>query len=157
MTPLIEYKLKHQYNYLHQLIAELSDAFIKTSFNDGKWSIHEHIAHLGRYHEIFLQRLEQILKGHSPTFERYIAENDIIYSSWVELDTNEIIKKTQQLRDEIFKRIDVLNEAEKLRTGVHPKLGNLDIFKWVDFFLLHETHHFYKIFWLIHENNSGEE
>src|SRR6201993_1513189 len=48
----------------------------------GKWSACENLAHLGRYHEIFLERLERILTERNPAFERYRAEDDPGWEAW---------------------------------------------------------------------------
>ena len=42
----------------------------------GKWSAHEQLAHLARYHQVFLQRIDRILSEQAPEFPRYRAEYD---------------------------------------------------------------------------------
>ena len=58
--PLI-YKLNNQYDWLLSLLENLDNTFLKTPPIPQKWSIQEHLAHLGRYHEIFFERLTVIL------------------------------------------------------------------------------------------------
>src|SRR5579859_4346294 len=48
----------------------------------GKWSAHEQLAHLARYHQIFLQRIERILSEQAPEFPRYRAEDDSEWPAW---------------------------------------------------------------------------
>src|SRR5260370_19695292 len=42
----------------------------------GKWSANDHLAHLARYHEVFLERIDRILKEKSPALSRYLADKD---------------------------------------------------------------------------------
>jgi len=48
----------------------------------GKWSAHEQLAHLARYHQIFLQRIDRILTEDVPEFSRYRAEDDPDWPAW---------------------------------------------------------------------------
>jgi hypothetical protein len=41
-----------------------------------------------------------------------------------------------------------ISETELNKTGTHPVYGNLNILKWIEFFLLHEAHHLLTIFQL---------
>jgi len=147
-------KLENQYHQIDFLLRNLSSDFIQERHRLEKWSIHEHLAHLGRYHEIFLERIEKIIELESPKFGRYSAEKDEFYQPWVELNTSSILKQTKELRSTIFIKIKELDEEAIQRKGEHPKLGNINIEEWVAFFLLHETHHFYTIFWLVFENRK---
>lgn len=51
----------------------------------GKWSAHEQLAHLARYHQIFLQRIDRILSEQAPEFSRYRAEDDPDWPAWTSL------------------------------------------------------------------------
>src|SRR6516164_7833719 len=56
----------------------------------GKWSANEHLAHLARYHEVFLRRMEHILAEPCPAFERYCAEDDPEWGAWRSLSFKEV-------------------------------------------------------------------
>ncbi|MEM7367864.1 MAG: DinB family protein [Bacteroidota bacterium] len=116
----------------------------------GKWSIHEHVAHLGRYQEIFQERCMRILTEDSPAFARYRAEDDPGFSLWCNKDWELIRIDLLQQRVALIEKLGELSEEDWQRSGSHPKLGRLPLHEWLRFFVLHESHHFYSIFWLIH-------
>lgn len=147
----LTYKLQHQYNTVDEMLQNLSSEFILKKHRPEKWSIHENLAHLGRYHEVFLSRLTQILSEDNPEFGRYNTSNDPDFDTWGRMTTSEVIQKTKSLRGQCAEQLISLSSDQLARTGTHPKLGALTVEEWVEFFLLHENHHLYTIFWLIHE------
>ena len=149
-------KLEHQYSYLISLISELDDNFLKQHFQPGKWSIYEHIAHLGRYHEIFESRINKIIAEGETKFSRYKAEEDKEFIKWCKTAFTDIIKLTTQKREEIIHKLLELDKHEYQKIGYHPKFGRLSLMNWIDFFLLHESHHIYAIFRIIYSNNNQQ-
>ncbi|MEK6151931.1 DinB family protein [Flavobacteriaceae bacterium 3-367] len=149
MTASTAYRLWNQYDQLGDLIHGLSAAFIKKRHETEKWSIHENIAHLGRYHEVFSDRVDRILKNTESHFERYSAEADPHFMKWADLDTAVIVQRTKLLRNDMAQHLTSLKDGQERKVGVHPKFGELTLLDWTEFFLLHEAHHFYTIFRLI--------
>jgi uncharacterized damage-inducible protein DinB len=109
----------------------------------GKWSAHENLAHLGRYHEVFLERIERILVEENPAFTRYRAEDDPEWEAWRTLAYKEVAEKLASLREMLVARLKTLSAADYKRTGTHPKFGEMTLALWVEFFLVHEAHHLY--------------
>jgi uncharacterized damage-inducible protein DinB len=109
----------------------------------GKWSANENLAHLGRYHEIFLERIERILAEENPVFNRYRAEDDPQWESWRNLAYKEIAEKLSGLREKLVARLKTLSAKDYKRTGIHSKFGEMTLALWVEFFLVHEAHHLY--------------
>jgi hypothetical protein len=64
----------------------------------GKWSARENRAHIGRYHEIFLERLHRILTEQSPKFARYRAEDDPGWPEWASRPIEEVRTRLGALR-----------------------------------------------------------
>lgn len=151
MNSSITFRLQNQYQQVLRLIGSLDNAFILRNHKPGKWSIKENMAHLGRYHEIFRHRIESILAMDKPEFGRYKAENDPDFLAWKALEVSLITEKTSQIRSEITKELETLHSDYLKRQGKHPKLGFLSVEEWIEFFLLHESHHIYTIFWMINE------
>ena len=52
--------LMHQYKMLNELLNNINKNTFTAKPENGKWSVFENIAHLGRYNEIFLGRMEEI-------------------------------------------------------------------------------------------------
>ncbi|WP_276957125.1 DinB family protein [Allomeiothermus silvanus] len=108
-----------------------------------KWSARQNLAHLGRFHEVFLARLEQILTVDNPHLVSRTPENDPDLAAWMELPVPEIIARMKGLRSQIVQRLRDLPEEKWARTGVHPLFGPMDIGELLEHFLVHEGHHLY--------------
>ena len=108
-----------------------------------KWSAHENLAHLGHYQETFIKRIERILTEDAPELERYRAEDHAGFTVWVELPTAEVLAKMKTLRLEMVNDLNALTPHDFEKIGVHPVYGRLSLTDWLEFFLIHEGHHFY--------------
>jgi hypothetical protein len=111
----------------------------------GKWSAHEHVAHLARYHEVFLQRVERILVEPCPEFERYRAEDDPQWEAWRSLSYKEAAAKLAALREKLILRLKSLAPEDYAHSGRHPTFGEMSLSLWLEFFLVHEAHHLYAV------------
>jgi hypothetical protein len=111
----------------------------------GKWSALENLAHLGRYHEVFQERLDQMLQTKSPLLPRYRAEDDPLWETWRTLSASEVLAKVSSLRQQLLARLKTLQADDFLRVGVHPKFGEMTLSLWLEFFLVHEGHHLYVV------------
>ncbi|MBZ5509523.1 MAG: DinB family protein [Acidobacteriia bacterium] len=125
----------------------VDDLSVKTV--PGKWSAHEQLAHLARYHQIFLQRIERILTEQSPAFPRYRAEEDPEWPAWSSLTAQQLLVRISSMRTKLMARLRSLSEEDFQRTGVHPKLGEMSLSLWLEFFLVHEAHHLYVVLQLV--------
>jgi uncharacterized damage-inducible protein DinB len=117
----------------------------------GKWSAHDQLAHLARYHEIFLQRIDRILAEQAPEFPRYRAEDDPEWPAWLGLPTPQLLAQITSMRAKLMARLRSLSEEDFERTGMHPKFGAMSLSLWLEFFLMHEAHHLYVVLGLVRE------
>jgi uncharacterized damage-inducible protein DinB len=115
----------------------------------GKWSAHEQLAHLARYHQVFLQRIDRILTEQAPEFPRYRAEDDPEWPAWTSLPTPQLLVRISSMRAKLMARLRSLSEQDFERTGVHPKFGAMSLALWLEFFLVHEAHHLYAVLQLV--------
>jgi uncharacterized damage-inducible protein DinB len=111
----------------------------------GKWSARENLAHVGRYHEIFLERLHRILTEPSPRFARYRAEEDPGWQEWASRPIEEVRTRLKTLRLNLLDRIVGLRPVDYTRVGIHSSFGEMTLTLWLEFFLVHEAHHLYAI------------
>lgn len=79
-------RLKTQFSSVELRFSGASFERIDRRPASGKWSARENLAHIGRYHEIFLERLHRILTEPSPQFARYRAEEDPGWQEWQSRD-----------------------------------------------------------------------
>jgi len=117
----------------------------------GKWSAHEQLAHLARYHQIFLQRIDRILAEQAPEFSRYRTEDDSEWPAWRDLPAQQLLVRISSMRAKLMARLRSLREEDFERTGVHPKFGEMNLSLWLEFFLVHEAHHLYVVLQLVRE------
>jgi hypothetical protein len=110
-----------------------------------KWSAKDNLAHLARYHEIFRERIDRILREDRPMFTRYRAEEDPQWPAWAAKSTDAVLGELRALRSQMISLFDGLSDVELLRTGVHPRFGEMAVLQWMEFFLLHEGHHLYTV------------
>ncbi len=144
--------LSEQFDFLENQLTKLDQSALIKRFNPDKWSIHENLAHLGRYQQVFRKRISSILKEDNPQLARYVSEKDPGFNHWVNLPPREVLKRIKADRDLIINDFSKMNPDALQRRAIHPRLGSLTALNWLEFFLLHENHHIYTIFKLIHEN-----
>jgi len=139
-------RLNIQLAHLFDLTRGMNSEFIHKNHIENKWSIHEHLAHLGRYQEIFLGRIKLILENDNPKIERYKAENDPRFEDWKKLSLKDFRFEMKARRSQLTSTIFGLTIPELNRIGSHPKFRKMNIYEWTEFFMLHESHHAYAIF-----------
>lgn len=153
MNEITAIQFRKQHESIITFVADLSEADLNTAMN-GKWSIAQHLAHLGRYQEVYEMRIHAILTGHCPQFNRYVAEQDVNWPNWQALHTEQVIDRTARKRRELWEELDQLTQVQWKLEGKHPAFGVMSMMDWTSFFLLHEAHHFYAIFRIYHESKQ---
>jgi|SRR5581483_1553577 len=128
-------------DFLAEALRGVQPDSLSAAMIPGKWSAHQNLAHLARYHEIFLERINRILAEEAPVFPRYRAEEDPEWPSWSGLPPQQVLVRLSSMRTKLMARLRSLSEEDFQRTGVHPKLGAMSLSLWLEFFLVHEGHH----------------
>jgi uncharacterized damage-inducible protein DinB len=117
-----------------------------------KWSAHENLAHLARYHQVFLERVETILTETAPSFRGYRAENDPEWPKWQSMPSQQMLANMSSLRMKLMARLRSLREEDFSRTGIHSRFGEMSLALWLEFFLVHEGHHLNVVLNLVRSN-----
>jgi uncharacterized damage-inducible protein DinB len=156
LSTSITTRLEYQHKTLIDLIDSLSDEQIRKQVITGKWSIFENIVHLSTYQHAFMQRIYRVKNEDNPGFERYTAEADPLFHDNCLKTTREVIQDLIQTRREIISGALVLKDPVLFRTGTHPVYGKMNICEWLNFFLLHESHHLFTIFKLTAELKKAQ-
>lgn len=134
-------RLKTQLDCLPIILTGVSDEALNRRPNPGKWSARENLAHLARYHEMFMERIERIRREERPQLARYAPESDPEWPQWMALPASEVLTRLRALRAQMIERVEKLSAAELSRTAVHSRFGEMTLVQWLEFFLLHEAHH----------------
>lgn len=138
-------RLRGQLDGLPLVLGGASSETLKQRPPSGKWSAHENLAHLARYHDVFRDRLQRILDEDRPQLGRYRAEDDPGWPPWPAREPDDVLRRLHELRRELVAFVERLTPERLGRTGVHPLFGEMAIPEWIEFFLLHEAHHLYVI------------
>jgi hypothetical protein len=150
-------RLQHQHQTIREIISDLPESTLRRQVNPGKWSAHANIAHLAAYQPVFITRLERIGREPSPAFDRYVAENDPLFPGYLDHTTVSLLDQIAADRVRIITTLESGGDALLGRTAAHPRFGLLTVVDWTEFFLLHEAHHLYTLYSLVHspESNSS--
>ncbi len=148
--PITLQRLQSQHQMLDELLKG-SAAALDIAPAPNKWSVRQHVAHLGRYQEVFQHRLKRILEEHQPQLAQYHSETDNGFVAWEEASIGDILQRLHIQRDLMIRQLNGLSLSDQGRKGVHPKYGPLDVPAWTEFFVLHEAHHLLAIFKLSHQ------
>ncbi|MEE9123592.1 MAG: DinB family protein [candidate division NC10 bacterium] len=149
-------RLETQLDALSLVLDRASPDAITRRPASGKWSAHENLAHLGRHHEVFIERVQRILAEDRPRLARYRAEEDPEWPKWAALPTDEVLRRLQALRGDLIEIVKYLSPEQLNRIGVHPAFGEMTIPEWIEFFLLHEAHHLYVMMTRIRGTSVGD-
>jgi uncharacterized damage-inducible protein DinB len=128
-------------DFLSEALRGVSPESLSRRVNPDKWSARENLAHLARYHQVFLERIDRMLTEPNPRFGRYRAEEDPEWAKWQVMPAPQVLANLSALRTKLMARLRSLNEEDFARTGTHPKFGEMSLTLWLEFFLVHEGHH----------------
>lgn len=146
MPSSVTTRLQYQHKSLLELIDGLSDDQIRMAVNPGKWSIFENIVHLQTYQHATIGRIRRILSEDGPVFDPYRAESDPLFYDNCSKSTREIMQDLLTTRKEMSAGILSFTEADLQKVATHSSFGKMNLLLWLNFFLLHESHHLFTIF-----------
>ncbi|HMD53884.1 MAG TPA: DinB family protein [Phycisphaerae bacterium] len=149
LSESIRGRLLHQHETIGELTSGFTEEQLKLRVIEGKWSPFENIVHLTAYQPTFRSRMELILGGNQPFFERYVAENDPVFYSYTQKSLSELFQILAADRQAINSKLRSLTEEQLRLKALHSKFGALTMLQWSDLFLLHEAHHLWTIVQLV--------
>jgi hypothetical protein len=118
---------------------------MKARLNPDKWSAHEHLAHLALHNEVSARRIRAMLEEDSPRLASYKAETEPAWPGLVSMSGDDLLRHFQLTREALVGIVRDCAPDQLRRAGIHYQFGAMNIGQWLDFFLLHEAHHFYAI------------
>jgi len=143
-------RLKNQHESIRNIIHGLEESRLTKRPEPDKWSIRDNIAHLAKLQTIYIERIDKILTQDEPQLQNYLAENDPEFGTWLKRSTNELLGRLDGDRKQIYQVIAKLTDEKLMRVGIHNRLGRLTLVDWLEYMLLHEAHHIWTIFKLVH-------
>jgi hypothetical protein len=146
LNPHTVERLNQQHKMLKHYIDDLPPEAIYTRLSSDKFSIHETIAYLTRYHHIFLDRLIKMMDEVNPYFEVYKPDEDSEFHFTCAKSTGSLLHELYRLRCDIIAKLESLPSENFSRVGTHAVLGRMNISQWIEFFLLHESNQLFRVF-----------
>jgi hypothetical protein len=143
LAPTTLVRLERQLEALPTILGSAGPEALRRKPAAGGWSALENLAHLGRHHEVLLERLTRIRAEDAPPLPAYRAESDPEWPRWRALSTDQVLDRLRALRAELVALVRALDASDLARTGRHSSLGPLTVAEWLEFFLVHEAHHLY--------------
>lgn len=147
--------MQFQHQTIEELILNQSEEQLRFRPLPAKWSAFENIVHLISYQHIFQQRIQKILTGNTPSFDRYVADNDILFNSYLQKTLPELLENLYSIRNQIYHQLTRLSSEQIVYKALHPVYGTLGLVQWIEFFLLHESYHLFTVFKLVRESAEG--
>ena len=136
-------RLATQLDVLRMFLDGPNAAYAEQAPAGGGWSAKENVAHLARHAHVFRGRLDRIVREDHPNLGTYRPEDDPEWPVWRALPLDEALRRLRATRVQLLAWVSALSAKDAGRVGVHPRFGEWDIERWLEFFLLHEAHHLY--------------
>ena len=150
-------RLKTQHLIINELMDKLTDEQCNLELLQGKWTVHQQLAHLVRYQQVFYERIQIIISSFNIVISPYDADEDEKFPEVLKMSVTELRKELVTMRQTINDFYFNLNSGELVRKGRHTNLGNFSIALWAEFFLLHEAHHIFSIFTMTNQLVNRED
>ena len=147
-------RLKNQHEAIRNIIKGLDENRLLARPEPGKWSIHDNIAHLAKLQSIYIERIDKILSHEDPLLQDYAPEQDPDLPAWMNLNTDALLERMNSDRKQIYAIITSLSDKQLARIGTHTTRGRLPLSGWIEMMILHEAHHIWTIFKLVHNGES---
>jgi hypothetical protein len=143
LDPGLTARLAHQLASFRARVAGADPRDLASAPHSGKWSALQNLAHVGRHHEIMLDRLQRVLAEDAPAFPPYREADDAAWAEWEGLPPAALWERLADRRAALQAFAARLTPEQAARTGVHARFGPMDVPGWLEFFLVHEAHHLY--------------
>lgn len=143
LDPGLTARLAHQLSSFRTRFAGADARDLRYAPTPGRWSALLNLAHVGRHHEIMLERLQRMLAEDAPSFPPYREADDAGWAAWESVSAEALWPRLSEARAALETWAAGLTPAQAARSGTHARFGPMDVAGWIEFFLVHEAHHLY--------------
>jgi hypothetical protein len=127
------------------LVREVPSRVLKRRPASGKWSAHEHACHLAVVHQLFFDRLEQILRSPAPVITPYDPGQNDPVDLLLSMDLDDSLRRYEEDRARLVERLRRLSSDEWRRTAEHGEYSHYSVFIMFRHLALHDFFHAYRI------------
>jgi len=130
---------------LRDLLAELEPKRLKQRPSPGKWSAHEHAAHLLAVDHLFLSRLDSMLAEQAPLLVPYAPPADDEAGALLMQDLASVLDSFEDGRERLVQRLRGLEDREWELSAKHPEYRRYNVRIMFRHAVLHDMLHCYRI------------
>jgi DinB superfamily len=127
------------------LVREVPSEVLKRRPAPRKWSAHEHACHLAVVHQLFFDRLEQILASPAPVITPYDPGSSDPDDLLLRMDLEPSLRRYVDDRSRLVDRLRRLSADEWQRTAEHGEYSRYSVFIMFRHLALHDFLHAYRI------------
>ena len=127
------------------LVREVPRPLLKRRPPSGKWSAHEHACHLAVVHDLFFDRLEQILASPRPIITPYDPGTSDPPDALLGRDLDQALAAYEADRQRLVARLRQLRPQEWSRTAEHGEYSHYSVLIMFRHLALHDFFHAYRI------------
>jgi DinB family protein len=127
------------------LVREVPAALLKRRPAPGKWSAHEHACHLAVVHQLFNDRLDQILASPAPVIAPYDPGTNDPDDRLMNMDLADSLRRYEDDRRRLVARLEALEPDDWNRTAEHGEYSHYSVFIMFRHLALHDFFHAYRI------------
>lgn len=132
-------------NVVVPLVREVPSAILKRRPAPKKWSAHEHACHLAVVHQLFFDRLEQILASPVPIITPYDPGTSDPDDLLLQMDLDACLRQYVADRARLVERVRRLSAADWNRTAEHGEYSRYSVLIMFRHLALHDFLHAYRI------------
>lgn len=127
------------------LVREIPPAVIRRRPASGKWSAHEHACHLAVVHQLFFDRLEEMLANPAPVIAPYDPGTQDPDDALLRMDLEASLERYARDRTRLVHILRRLTPADWARTAEHAEYSHYSVFIMFRHLALHDFFHAYRI------------
>jgi hypothetical protein len=127
------------------LAREVPSAILKRRPTPWKWSAHEHACHLAVVHQLFFDRLEQMLSHPKPVITPYDPGTQDADDALLQIDLGIALEGYEHDRKRLVSKLRGLALDDWQRTAEHGEYSHYSVFIMFRHLALHDLFHAYRI------------
>jgi len=127
------------------LVREVPTDLLKRRPAPNKWSAHEHACHLAVVHQLFFDRLEQILASPVPVITPYDPGQSDPDDLLLNMDLRDSLRRYVDDRGRLVARLRELSACDWNRTAEHGEYSHYSVLIMFRHLALHDFFHAYRI------------
>src|SRR5262245_58965291 len=132
-------------NVVLPLVHEVPPSLLKRRPAPKKWSAHEHACHLAVVHDLFFQRLDDILASPAPVITPYDPGQSDPDDLLLRMDLEESLQRYVADRRRLVERRRALTPVDWTRTAEHGEYSHYSVLIMFRHVALHDFFHAYRI------------